>query len=327
MIQPSFSHRTALVAFIAASVCAGCSVPAAPTAPLTPGGANALRAKGSWMAPDAGRGDLLYVSDFQNDTVSVFSFPKGGFEGTLTGFAGPFGLCSDRAGNVFVTNAKPPEVLEFAHGGSSPIATLKDPGQFPYACSVDPTTGNLAVTNEYSRKSTPGSVAIYQHASGSPKLYFDASFYYMFFCGYDNAGNLFVDGEPAPSGGFAFAELPRGHAKLQDVTLDTAIGFPGGVQWDGKHLAVGDQVASTIYQFRIAGKTGTQTGSTHLNDAKQIVQFWKQGKYVVGPDAIYFRVGIYDYPGGGDAVRYLQYNWGLPVAATVSVTQPSAPPR
>ena len=286
--------------------------------PLTPGGENALRGAGSWMAPNAGRGDLLYVSDFQNDTVSVFSFPKGQLQGTLTGFAGPFGECTDRAGDIFIANDKPPEILEFAHGGTAPIATIKDPGQYPYACSVDPKSGNLAVTNEYARNSTPGSVAIYQHASGTPKLYHDASFNYMFFCGYDNAGNLFVDGEPPGTGSFAFAELPRGGSKLKDIALDTTIGFPGGVQWDGQHLAVGDQIASTIYQFDISGKTGVETGSTHLNQTKQIVQFWKQGAYVVGPDAIYFRVGIWNYPGGGDPITFLPVNWGLPVAATVS---------
>jgi hypothetical protein len=270
------------------------------------------------MAPDAGKRNLLYVSDYQNDEVFVFSFPDGTLKGTLSGFAGPFGECSDGAGNVFITNARPPEILEFAHGGTSPIATLKDPGQYPYACSIDPTTGNLAVTNEYSRNSTPGSVAIYHHASGAPQIYHDSSFYYMFFCGYDDAGNLFVDGQPQPSGGFAFAELPRGRATLREISLNANIGFPGGVQWDGKYIAVGDQISSTIDRFTIEGKTGTETGSTHLNDTKQIVQFWKQGAYVVGPDAIYFRVGIWKYPAGGNPVIFLSHNFGLPVAATVS---------
>jgi hypothetical protein len=286
--------------------------------PLTLGGSNALRHSGSWMAPDAGKKSLLYVSDYQNDAVYVFSFPAGELTGTLSGFAGPFGECTDTAGNVFIANAKPPEVLEYAHGGTSPIATIKDPGQYPYACSVDPTTGNLAVTNEYSRNSSPGSVAIYKNARGKPQLYRDSNFYYMFFCGYDNAGNLFVDGQPAPSGGFAFAELPRGQAKLRDVSLNASIGFPGGVQWDGNYLAVGDQISSTIYRFAIAGKVGTEVGSTQLGGSKQIVQFWKQGAYVVGPDAIYFRVGIWKYPAGGSPVKFLSHSWGLPVAATVS---------
>ena len=308
----------ALAALLLVTLCAGCSMPASPTSPLTPGGANALRSTGSWMAPDAGSKALLYVSDFQNDVVDAFSYPNGNFTGTLTGFAGPFGECTDAAGDVFVTNAKPPEILEFAHGGTTPIATLKDPGQYPYSCSVDPTTGNLAVTNEYARNSTPGSVAIYRHARSTPKLYYDSAFYYMFFCGYDSAGNLFVDGEPKPSGGFSFAELPSGHTAMRDITLNVAIAFPGGVQWDGKHIAVGDQIGSTIHRFTFSGKNGTEVGSTQLLNAKQIVQFGKQGAYVAGPDAIYYRVGIWSYPGGGNPIRFLNYSFGLPVAATVS---------
>ena len=183
----------------------------------------------------------------------------------------------------------------------------------------DPTTGNLAVTNEYSRNSSPGSVAIYKNARGKPQLYRDSNFYYMFFCGYDNAGNLFVNGQPAPSGGFAFAELPARAGETERCQPQCEYRFPGRRSVGRKLLlAVGDQISSTIYRFAIAGKVGTEVGSTQLGGTKQIVQFWKQGAYVVGPDAIYFRVGIWKYPAGGNPVKFLSHSWGLPVAATVS---------
>jgi hypothetical protein len=270
------------------------------------------------MSPDAKRRDLLYVSDFQNNDVSVFTFPEGKLKGTLTGFTGPYGECSDAAGDVFIANDSPPEILEYAHGGTTPIATLADPGQYPYSCSVNPITGDLAVTNEYSRSSTPGTVAIYKHATGTPQLYSDTSFYYMFFCGYDDRGNLFVDGQPAPSGGFAFAELPKGSTKLKTINLNVTFNFPGGVQWDGKHVAVGDQVGSLIYQFTISGKTGTRVGVTHLGGSGEIVEFWKHGGVIAGPDTFYFRVGLWKYPAGGTAIKYLTNNFGLPVGTTVS---------
>jgi len=61
------------------------------------------------------------------------------------------GLCVDAQGNVFVPTWQGESgtrgyVYEFAHGGSTPIATLSDPGG-AFGCSVDLTTGNLAVTN------------------------------------------------------------------------------------------------------------------------------------------------------------------------------------
>ena len=64
----------------------------------------------------------------------------------------PYGECVDKAGDVFVAdfggNTGTPAILEYAHGGTKPIATLSDPGYYPESCSIDPTTGNLAVTND-----------------------------------------------------------------------------------------------------------------------------------------------------------------------------------
>jgi sugar lactone lactonase YvrE len=45
------------------------------------------------------------------------------------------GACSDSAGNVFVTNWT--QVLEYQHGGISPVATLSLPGNQAAGCSVD----------------------------------------------------------------------------------------------------------------------------------------------------------------------------------------------
>src|SRR5579863_1388101 len=90
---------------------------------------------------------LLYVSDTVTGDVYVFSYPKGKLVQTLTGFADPAGECVDATGNVFVANTGSSNVLEYAHGGSSPIATLDDSGYFRVGCAVDPVTGNLAVSN------------------------------------------------------------------------------------------------------------------------------------------------------------------------------------
>jgi hypothetical protein len=118
----------------------------------------------SWMAPDAKKQDLLYISDVSDNEVTVYSYPSGKLEGTLTGFEVPTGLCSDKAGDVFVTDFEASEILEYAHGGTTPIATLSDPGQWPSGCSVDPMTGNLAVSNDETPSVGEGNLAIYAHA-------------------------------------------------------------------------------------------------------------------------------------------------------------------
>ena len=72
---------------------------------------------------------------------------RGKLVGTFdVGFGGSYGEsgdCTDANGNVFISNDD--NVFEYAHGGTEPIATLDLPGSNAIGCSVDPTTGNLAV--------------------------------------------------------------------------------------------------------------------------------------------------------------------------------------
>ncbi|HEU5479584.1 MAG TPA: hypothetical protein VFU90_07100, partial [Candidatus Tumulicola sp.] len=182
----------------------------------------------SWMDPSAVTSDLLYVSDTDTSEVYVFSYPQGKPKGALTGFTDPAGVCVDAHGNVFVTNTGGFNVLEYAHGGTTPIATLKDAGYFPVGCSVDPKTGNLAVTNFATSSSTQGNVVIYKGAKGRPTgFYTNPNMSEMLLCGYDASGNLFVDGTTASSAA-KFAELPSGKTKLVLLTLNQSIASPGG---------------------------------------------------------------------------------------------------
>ena len=133
-----------------------------------------------------------------------------------------------------------------AHGAAKPTLTLKDPGYFPIGCAIDPTTGNLAVTNFSSKSSASGNIVIYKHAKGKPaEAYADANTPQFLLCGYDNKGNLFADGLTSASS-FALDELPAGQNTIVSVALDKGVGNPGAVQWDGKFLAVGDQADNVV---------------------------------------------------------------------------------
>jgi len=321
----SFSLGTyALSGGAAVALLAGCGGPQPFGAPGAIGqtSANAAHAERgtSWMAPDAKKKDLLYISDEGADKVYVYSYPKGKLKGALAGFTAPRGECVDKTGDVFITNFYSHNIIEYAHGGTSPIATLSDPGYAPIDCSVDPTTGNLAVTNYGSTGTLSGDVAIYKHAKGSPKAYYsDPDIFYMLSCGYDNASNLFVDGATS-SGAFEFAELPSGGSSLQNIKLNQSIEYPGGVQWDGKHVAVGDTYANVIYQFTISGKKGKKVGSTSLSGASYIYQFWIQKPKVIGPNDGYPNVKLWDYPAGGSPIKIIT-GLDIPVGATVSVAK------
>jgi DNA-binding beta-propeller fold protein YncE len=272
----------------------------------------------SWMDPNAKKnGLLLYVSDSAADDVTVFSYPQGKVVGTLSGFQQPQGMCVDKAGDIFITNTGLAQILEYAHGGTTPIATLSDPGQHPIGCSVDPKTGNLAVTNIFDDSYSNGSLSIYAHARGKPKHYTDPAMIADYFCGYDNKGNVFVDGTKPTNYGFAFAELRNGTNTLRNVTLDQAIQAPGGVQWDGQYIAIADQEAPIIYRFAIAGRSGTEVGATQTGGSSDVVQFFIKHKTLVGPNATSGQVMFWNYPAGGTQTKILG-GFEVPIGTAIS---------
>ena len=240
---------------------------------------------------------------------SRVSYPQHKREGILRHFYIATGMCVDKKGDVFVVDSGYGKIFEYSHGGTKRLATLDSPTKDPVGCSIDPTTGDLAVGSlGFGSEAT---IAIYKNARGKPVTYADSAFDEFFFCGYDNNGNLFADGITAPgSGNFALAELPQGKTALTTITVDQYIVFPGGVQWDGKHLAIGNQ-KTEIYEFAVSGSKATNVGTTELGSgAMYVKQFWIQGQTVIAPN-VYIPKGhsarsnvlFYAYPAGGKATQ------------------------
>lgn len=273
-----------------------------------------------WMAPDAKHRDLLYVSDLGTELVDVYSYPEGKLKGTLSGFKAVHGGCVDAKGDVFITSSE--RIYEFAHGGSKPIRTLIDAGYGPTGCSVDPTTGTLAVANIGPISgSSGGNIAFYKHAKGTPAMHSDSAIFFDYDCAYDGHGNLYVTGGDV-HGFFAFAEVAAGGASFANITLDQSIDVPGGVQWDGKHVAVEDQGAgyrgSTVYRFVISGSSGTKVGTTVLGGSSDVIQFWLDGKKLIGPNiGSSPNVMFWKYPAGRSALKTIT-GFTEPVGVTVS---------
>src|SRR5579863_882459 len=141
-----------------------------------------VRARGlrSWMLPEAKSEDLLYASDNTGSKVWVFSYPKGKLVGTLTGFYAPMGACVDTAGNVWIVNWKPAEVIEYAHGGTTRRATLPAGGS-PFGCAIDPRTGNLAVVNYLYGGNVK--ILVFPSAQYPPTSYSASDFGALEYCG------------------------------------------------------------------------------------------------------------------------------------------------
>jgi hypothetical protein len=279
------------------------------------------------MMPGTTTSDLVYASDNNSGAVYVYSISVDGLTlvGTLTGFAYPSGLCADKKGDVWVVDSRSqssfkPNLYEFAHGGTKAIATLTDEHAVPIGCAVDPMTGNLAVANlnaTSSIKEAQGNVAVFKHAAGKPMLYYPPPFstgFYGEFCGYDDAGNLFVDFQTSYLGqSFGFGELAKGASQIKVIALrGGAINSPGQVQWDGQHVTVTDPNANpttnsnTTVIYRTTGAGGQIVSSMDLDSANivepWIAQFMVYGNLVVAPNAARRKLQLYVYHRGNGMI-------------------------
>ncbi len=279
----------------------------------------------SWIEPDANKQWLLYVSDGASGTVDVYNYraKHGRRVGQITGLSFPYGQCVDAGGNVYVVDNDTSRIYEYAHGGTTPIATAKDKFGKPVGCSVDPVTGNVAISNfSGASSSTSGGLAVAAGGlTGKQTYYTNANTYRVFPGAYDPNGNFFAQGIDY-SGVNNFFELPAGKkqfAMLNGLTID----FPGSVQWDGSYLAVTDQnygfaYTTMIYRVSVSGSSATVVHSTHISDncypghdyMVAIQPFvtgisHKKNTVVAGNLNCPFREDFFDYTTGGAPTRSL----------------------
>jgi hypothetical protein len=267
----------------------------------------------SWMKPDGYTGALLYISDPGADVVNVLTYPNGKRIGKLTGFDQPQGECVDASGDIYITNEGASNVLEYAHGGTTPINTIEDPGQNPYDCAVNLNegnlTGNFAILNVSSTSGGAGSVSVFGgNEAGTYKLRPFASLQSLAYTHQENVSNIFVDGLDS-SGKFLCAVFGPHREKFRVVTLPHTIGSPGAIQWDGKYLAVGDQdgPSGTTVINRFSYKFGNLTFIDAIPLSTQVEQFFPYGSTVVGPYSNAGTVGFWNYPAGGSPTKTLSF--------------------
>jgi hypothetical protein len=282
----------------------------------------------SWMAPEARTAKrLLYVADEASGNVSVFAYPKGKPEGVLSGFNLPSGICTNHAGNVFVLNGGGSTVEVFAHGGTQVLRTLQLPGAPWFDCSVDPQTGNLAVSS-FSDSGGGSVIAVFKGATGTPTTYSPTGEDGLPGCAYDNAGNLFCNAFSTGNQSFGLYEVPKGSQTVKSIAVTTSV-LAGSMQWDGKYLAFTDGSGGTIEQLQVSGSSGSIVGSTSLNGTGPVWQFWipavpkgggTEATRIIAPTYVSSDdyVGYWAYPGGGNATKRIG-NLQQPDGAALSV--------
>lgn len=272
----------------------------------------------SWMLPEAKGGDLLYVGSPDTNDVYVYTYPGGTLVGTLTAFDNPLGLCSDPKGNVWITNAVSngnTYLVEYAHGGTKAIAKLDDYGFLPLGCSIDPTSGNLAVGNSID------DVAVWRNARGKPR-------HYLTSCCVFAPGTITYDG----SGDAIFADfmtrsgwLPKGHSKVMKFVLQPRLRAHGSFDWDSKYLAVFEfsrkPRQAEVIRYKVGGGTAKQVGTVALDGVTGVPnngQLWIQDSGMVFTDSSADEVYFFNYPKGGNPTKTIS---GLddPFGVTISV--------
>lgn len=278
-------------------------------------------------------GYLLYVAHAAKShskyisVVSVLTFPAGKPYARieLTGYSA--GACSDTSGNVWVVEGENREytALEFAHGGTKPIAQIEIGRAHGLGgnCAVDPTTGNLAISEGYCESTCQAYEAIWAGARrGKPHL-FPVPFTPVSNA-YDASGNLFVDGYIGSSLFFGLAELTNGSPAFARITLQKGReGYPGGIAWDGKYLdIVADGHGAMLYRVDVSNYEGRVVGSVPLQGLYYPTFFAIGENSIVASRATYGRfLSLWPYPAGGEPTKTLAHYPYAPRGLAISVKQ------
>lgn len=289
-----------LGAGVLAAALAGCGSQSVRGVPTPADSAAAAHTALARIDTAKGRGHSLLYASYGED-VNVYTYPQGRSLGSLGNIGGS--LCSDSAGDVF--DATQDQILVYAHGAEMPKAVLNDP-TFAGPCSVDPTSGSVA-----SAVGVGAQVVIFPYSRRNgwrfAKTYSVPNMEFTHYVGYDASGNLFADGS-STSGSFEFAKLGKGGHEFQAITLKATIFEAGPIQWDGRYLTVADrgQSSTVIEQVEIEGSSGSEVGSTKLDDSFPTNGYWIEGKRVTGAhvQGRYTQgIGIWRYPAGGKPLK------------------------
>ncbi len=295
----------ALAMGAAAALLAGCGGSQPPI-----GAQSQARAAARHVSRTAGSSDdLLYVGSFDG-RIYVFTYPDARYVISLfpPEPSNISGLCTDPTGDVFAVGYFDDGwIFKYLHGATTPVSTIALGYSLPTSCSVDRTTGNLAVLmSKNGRYNT--AVAIFPKGSGTPTYYTvpNAHEELSLSCTYDDSGNLFVEYR-GTDGALDLAELRAGDnsftalspsARLQGSTL----------QWTSPYLVIAKK--GIVYRLSISGSTVTVAGHTRVTDGR--ANFWIQdGQTLIAPYGPNNKlghvteVGMWKYPKGGKAFHVI----------------------
>jgi hypothetical protein len=284
--------RVRVLAFgIVASLLVGCSaLPASSTSGLD----NAKPA--SFERP--AKNDLLYISEQQSAEVNVYAYSDGHIGQKVFGmntFRSPNGMCTNKDGDVFITDSGYSKIFRYHHGGNVPYRTIHEPGmERASSCSVSPVTAELAVANH---QNWHGNVRIFPADKHTGKAYKLSRVDTPFSLAYDNQGNLFV----TSSQGHLY-ELPAHGSQFEQLSISGGqLEYPLGIVFTNPYLlvaAVGSNNEGVGYKMTVANGVAQVDSIIPFAGTEEALTLAFRAGNVIVPDFYHDAVRVYSASDG-----------------------------
>lgn len=267
-------------------------------------------------------GDLLYVST--NKKIVMVSYPSGTVVGTISWYTSnpTYSICSDpNTGNVFIPEGN--LIYEYAHGATTPTATLNVPSDDSEArgCAIDPTTGNLALVATIGSAESAGFL-VYAGAQGTPTTYTNKQKVGdLIYAAYDWSGDLFSMEACHCQALIKLAEMKAGKTQLNFLKLENCLGCSySKMQWDGQYLAFPDfgngGHERLMGQLQLTRTKANLVNTISLNDMDDNGAFWiYDGNILTVLQNLKLHhsegIGVWPYPAGGNpTMKFYDFTHG-----------------